>query len=69
MDEWLLTIASGEAVGVTPDSTPTQHRHPGVRFVPLSDAPWLTVTLVWPAAHEHPALAAFVATVQRCVEA
>ncbi len=67
-DEWLLTIASGEAVGVTPDSTPTQHRHPGVRFVPLSDAPWLTVSLVWPTAHQHPALAAFVATVHRCVK-
>ncbi|BEP14605.1 LysR family transcriptional regulator [Acidothermaceae bacterium B102] len=68
-DEWLMAIASGEAVGVTPESTPTQHPHPGVRFVPMPEAPRLTVTLVWPATHAHPALAAFVATVHRCVAA
>jgi DNA-binding transcriptional LysR family regulator len=66
-DEWLVAIASGEAVGVTPESTPTQHPHPGVRFVPLPDAPWLTVSLVWPRDRQHPALADFVAVVHDCI--
>ena len=66
-DEWLMTIASGEAVGVTPESTPTQHPHPGVRFVPLPDAPRLTVSLVWPKDRQHPALADFVSVVHDCI--
>ncbi|MDX6245971.1 MAG: hypothetical protein QOE76_3694 [Frankiales bacterium] len=66
-DEWLMAIASGEAVGVTPESTPTQHPHPGVRFVPLPDAPWLTVSLVWRRELRHPALADFVAVVHDCI--
>jgi DNA-binding transcriptional LysR family regulator len=66
-DEWLMAIASGEAVGVTPESTPTQHPHPGVRFPPLPDAPWLTVSLVWPRDRVHPALADFVTVVHDCI--
>ena len=66
-DEWLLAIASGEAVGVTAASTAVQHPHPGVRFVPLPDVPDLTVSLVWPTHGAHPALADFVAVVHRCL--
>jgi DNA-binding transcriptional LysR family regulator len=66
-DEWLVAIASGEAVGVTPESTPTQHPHPGVRFVPLPAAPPITVSLVWHRGSEHPATAEFVAVVRDCV--
>lgn len=66
-DEWLMAIASGEAVGVTPESTPTQHPHPGVRFVPLPGTPPITVSLVWRRGREHPATAAFVAVVLACV--
>jgi DNA-binding transcriptional LysR family regulator len=68
-DEWLLAIASGEAVGVTAESTPWQHPHPGVRFVPLPDADGVTVCLVWPRDRSHPALADFVAVVHQCVAA
>ena len=66
-DEWLLAIASGEAVGVTADSTAHQHPHPGVRFVPLLGVPGITVSLVWPVHRVHPALPDFVAIVRRCV--
>jgi hypothetical protein len=65
-DEWLVAIASGEAVGVTAASTAAQHAHPGVRFVPLTGAPEITVSLVWPAEGAHPALRDFVETVRRC---
>lgn len=67
-DEWLIAIATQDAVGVTPESTPTQHPHPGVRFVPLTDAPDLTVSLVWPASHAHPALRDFVEVVRDCID-
>ena len=66
-DEWLLAIASGEAVGVTPEATQTQHPHPGVRFVPLTGVPDLTVSLVWRPDRPHPAIADFVALVRRRV--
>lgn len=66
-DEWLMAIASGEAVGVTTESTPSQHPHPGVRFVPLLDVPEITVSLVWRPNRLHPALAEFVAVVHQCV--
>ena len=37
-DEWLTEIAGGLAIGVTAESTASQHAHPGVAFVPLEDA-------------------------------
>jgi DNA-binding transcriptional LysR family regulator len=68
-DEWLLRIASGEGIGVTPASTQSQHPHPGVRFVPLTGVEDLTVSLVWPRERAHPAVADLVAVVHRCVAA
>jgi DNA-binding transcriptional LysR family regulator len=67
-DEWLLAIAVGGAVGVTPASTATQHAHPGVRFVPLTAVPDVTVALVWPERGPHPAVPAFAALVRACVD-
>jgi DNA-binding transcriptional LysR family regulator len=58
-DEWLTEIAGGLAIGVTAESTATQHAHPGVAFVPIADGGELTVHLVWPARHPHPAAVAF----------
>lgn len=66
-DEWLVTIASGAAVGVTLESTPSQHAHPGVRFVPVSGLPRLTASLVWPRDAPHPAVPDLLALVRRCV--
>jgi DNA-binding transcriptional LysR family regulator len=66
-DEWLMAIASGDAVGVTPASTAAQHAHPAVRFVPLSGVPAVTVSLVWPEVGAHPSVEDFLAVVQECV--
>lgn len=66
-DEWLTEIAGGLAIGVTAESTATQHAHPGVVFLPVLDAEWLPVQLVWPAHRPHPATASFVDLVVRVV--
>ncbi|WP_017559329.1 LysR family transcriptional regulator [Nocardiopsis baichengensis] len=59
VDEWLAAIATGEAVGVTAEGTVHGHPYPGVRYVPISDAPPVTVHLVWPEVPTHPATGAF----------
>ena len=53
-DGWLITIAAGTGVGVTPASTATTHPHPDVRFIPLPDAPLVPLLLAWPARDPHP---------------
>ena len=66
-DEWLTEIAGGLAVGVTAESTAAQHPHPGVVFVPIADGGEITVHLVWPSGHAHPAVVDFVDLVERVV--
>jgi DNA-binding transcriptional LysR family regulator len=66
-DEWLTEIAGGLAVGVTAESTATQHAHPGVVFVPLAGTEPVSVRLAWPQRHPHPATAEFVALVAAVV--
>ncbi|GAA1873320.1 LysR family transcriptional regulator [Asanoa iriomotensis] len=65
VDEWLTAIATEEAVGVTAEGTAHSHPHPGVRYLPVSDAPPVTVHLVWPRTPTHPATHAFVDHVRR----
>lgn len=59
VDEWLTTIATGAAVGVTAEGTVHQHPHPGVRYLPVRDADPVTVHLAWPARPGHPSTDAF----------
>ena len=63
IDEWMTEIAGGLAIGVTTESTAAQHAHPGIKFLPVSDAGSVPVHLAWPATHMHPATATFVALV------
>ncbi|MFD5182571.1 LysR family transcriptional regulator [Streptomyces sp. NPDC058372] len=63
-DDWLAVIAADRAVGVTSAATPGMHPHPGVTFVPLTDAPPLPVSLAWPDRTTHPALSALVRLAQ-----
>jgi len=62
--EWLVAIASGEAVGVTAEATAELHRFPGVVYVPVADAPPLPVQLVWPDPPTHPGVPDLVAVVR-----
>ena len=68
-DEWLLAIASGAAVGVTTESTPTHHSHPGVRFIALTDAPTVAVSLVTSSRGSNAYFDSFVKVVRDCVAA
>lgn len=60
VDEWLTVIATGDAVGVTAEGTEHSHPHPGVRYLPLSDAPPVTVRLARPRIPTHPATLTFL---------
>jgi DNA-binding transcriptional LysR family regulator len=59
-DDWLIAIASGAGVGVTPESTAVLHPHPDVRFIPISDAPTVPLMLAWPRQHPRPEVAALL---------
>ncbi|WP_460963564.1 LysR family transcriptional regulator [Parasphingorhabdus pacifica] len=67
VDEWLTTVATGEAVGVTAEATGYTHPHPGVRYVPIVDAEPITVHLAWGVHPFHTAVAKFRDHAQRTV--
>ena len=56
VDDWLVAIASGEGFGVSVASTAVLHRHPDVRYVPLTDASPVPLLLAWPRRGAHPAV-------------
>ncbi|WP_435192586.1 LysR family transcriptional regulator [Streptomyces sp. NRRL F-5630] len=60
-DDWLAAIAAGLAFGVTARATAAMHAYPGVAFVPLSDAPPLSVSLVRRAGREREEVKEFIA--------
>ena len=68
VDEWLTVIASGAAVGVTPAGTRQTHPYPGVRYLPLRDAPSITVYAGWAEGPGHPARADFLAHLRATVQ-
>ncbi|MCX5205459.1 LysR family transcriptional regulator [Streptomyces sp. NBC_00237] len=67
VDEWLNLIATGGAFGVGAAGTAQSHGHPGVRFVPLDDAPAATVYLAYPVHPTHPHTEEFLAAVREVV--
>ncbi|MDA2803371.1 LysR family transcriptional regulator [Nocardiopsis suaedae] len=67
VEEWLSAIATGEAVGVTAEGTVHSHPAPGVRYVPITDAPPVQASILWPEEPTHPGTEAFVAHVFRTV--
>lgn len=66
-DDWLNTIAAGDAVGVTATSTVGMHPHPGVVYVPLAGAPAIPVRMAWSDPPGHPAVPALVALAREVV--
>ncbi|MDX8049946.1 LysR family transcriptional regulator [Lentzea sp. BCCO 10_0798] len=63
--EWLTSIATGTTVGVTAAGTSHHHPHPGVTYLPLTDAEPIVVHLAWPAATAHPSTEEFIALARR----
>ena len=61
IEDWLIAIAAGQGFGLTAASTGQLHAHPGVVFVPVTDAPAMPVLLGWRDGPGHPARDAFVA--------
>ena len=61
IDDWLVVIASGRCVGITPESTVTQYRRQGIAFRPLRDADPVPVWCIWRRQDPHPATHAAVA--------
>jgi DNA-binding transcriptional LysR family regulator len=55
VEDWLIAIAAGQGVGLTAASTPDLHGHPGVVFVPVTDAPAMPILLGWRDGPGHPA--------------
>ena len=67
-DDWLSAIAAGRAVGVTTTATAETYPNPAVAYVPLTDAPPVTVHLAWREPPGHPAVADFVALARDVVK-
>ena len=68
IDDWLLAIATCSGIGITPASTAALHPHPDVRFIPIDDAPTVSLVLAWPRHQPHPHTAAFVALARHAME-
>ncbi len=68
-DDWLSAIAAGRAVGVTTTATAEMYPTPSVAYVPLPDAPAVTVHLAWREPPGHPAVGDFVALARAVVAA
>ncbi|MCK1795951.1 LysR family transcriptional regulator [Streptomyces sp. XM4193] len=64
-DDWLAIIAAGRAVGVTVDSTAGLRPHPGVTYLPLTDAPALPLVLGWLDPPAHPLVGRLAALARR----
>ncbi|MFD8143111.1 LysR family transcriptional regulator [Streptomyces sp. NPDC059708] len=67
VDEWLNLIATGGAFGLAAAGTAESHGHPGVRFLPVSDAPPATVYVSYPHHPTHPGTDAFLEAVREAV--
>ena len=63
-DEWLEAVALDHGIGVLPASITGQHSHPSVRYVPIRNAPPISVLLAYPFVGSHP-LAERFATVAK----
>lgn len=53
-DEWLEAVAADHGVGIAPEPVVRRHRHPGLRYVRLKNAPLVAVHLAIPARNAHP---------------
>ncbi|MER5551053.1 LysR family transcriptional regulator [Streptomyces sp. NPDC002793] len=66
-DDWFAAIAAGRGVGVSGTSTARMHPYAGVTYVPLDDAPRLSVLLARRDGPGHPALPRLAALAREIV--
>jgi DNA-binding transcriptional LysR family regulator len=59
-DEWVESVAAGRGLGIVPDVAQRRSIHPGVRFLPLRNAPLSRVSLAFRPGVREPLLRRFV---------
>ncbi|MDX3193956.1 LysR family transcriptional regulator [Streptomyces sp. MN03-5084-2B] len=64
-DDWLAAITTGSAVGVTTTATAAMYPNPAVAYVPLIDAPAVTVHLASKQPPSHPAVTDLITLAQQ----
>ncbi|HSZ41163.1 MAG TPA: LysR family transcriptional regulator [Trebonia sp.] len=67
-DEWVESVAAGRGIGIVPDVARRRSIHPGVRFIPLRNAPASPVSLVFRPGIREPLLRRFVQAALAAVE-
>lgn len=60
-DEWIEAIAVDHGLGILPQSVARQYSHPSVRYIPIRDAPPISVVLAYPLMGCHPLAERFAA--------
>ncbi|MFF5081442.1 LysR family transcriptional regulator [Actinoplanes sp. NPDC000266] len=64
-DDWIATIAAGQAAGVTTAATAATYPNPAVAYLPLIGVPAVPVHLAWRQPPIHPAVPDFVALARK----
>ncbi|MQS06022.1 LysR family transcriptional regulator [Streptomyces alkaliphilus] len=59
-EDWVFSVAVNKGVGLTPASTADTSPHPTVTYVPVVDAPEVSLHLAWRSPGSHPALTDFI---------
>lgn len=59
-DEWIESVAADRGIGIVPDVAQRRSIHPGVRFIPLRNAPLSPVSLAFRPGVREPLLRSFV---------
>lgn len=47
IEDWLGVIAAGHAIGLSSEASAHLHPRPGLRYIPVRDAPPIAVTIAW----------------------
>ncbi len=67
-NDWLVAIASGVGFGVTAESSAETFPHPDVRYVPIDDAPPVSLIAIWREPPSHPAGRSLIDLASRLVD-
>ena len=67
-DEWIESVAADRGIGIVPDVAKRRSIHPGVRFIPLRNAPLSPVALAFRRGVREPLLRSFVHAARAAVD-